>query len=263
MLYFLYDNTFDGLLTCVFDAFYRKQFPEKIVAESTQLPLFSETFAVITDAEKAERVLAGLQKKLSPSAVQMLFVCFLAEKEEVPTWIFNYMSKALVSEKSIELNFADNDVLELSKIYRKIQREAERIRQFVRFQKTADGIFFAVFEPLYNVLPLVSEHFEDRFADQQWIVYDLKREYGLYYNLEKTEIVRFENLNISPTGQLSLDKLDEYELAFQQLWKDYFKSITIKERLNPKLHRQNMPKRFWKYLTEKASLKPIQTNFLQ
>jgi len=252
MLYFLYDNTFEGLLTCIFDAFYRKQFPEKIVSESTQLPLFSETYTVISDTEKAERVLSGLQKKLSKSAVQMLFVCFLSEMKEIPALIFNYMRKALVSEKSIELNFADNDVLELSKIYKKVQREAERMRQFVRFQKTADGIFFAVFEPVYNVLPLAFEHFEDRFADQRWIVYDLKRGYGLYYDLEKTETVRFENLEISPqTGQLSLDKLDKYELAFQQLWKDYFKSISIKERLNPKLHRQNMPKRFWKFLTEK------------
>ncbi|MCL2650165.1 MAG: TIGR03915 family putative DNA repair protein [Candidatus Azobacteroides sp.] len=252
MLYFLYDNTFEGLLTCIFDAFFRKQFPQKIVPENTQLPLFSESFTVITDTEKAERVLAGLQKKLSQSAIQMLFVCFLSEMEEVPTLIFNYIQKALISEKSIELNFADNDVLELSKIYKKVQREAERMRQFVRFQKTADGIFFAVFEPLYNILPLNSEHFEDRFADQQWIVYDLKRGYGLYYDLEKTEIVRFENLQISPqTRQLSPDKLDEYELAFQQLWKDYFKSAAIKERMNLKLHRQHMPKRFWKYLTEK------------
>ena len=211
MLYFIYDNTFEGLLTCVFDAFYRKQFPEKIVLETAQLPLFSETL------------------------------------------IFNYARKAFLSEKSIELNFADDDVLELSKIYKKVRREAERVWQFVRFQKTADGIFFAVFEPLYNVLPLTSEHFEDRFADQQWIVYDLKRGYGLYYDLKKTEIVRFDNLQISPqTGRLSPDKLDEYELAFQQLWKDYFKSAAIKERINLKLHRQHMPKRFWKYLTEKS-----------
>jgi len=252
MFYFLYDNSFEGILTGVFDAFYRKQFPDKIVPEATQLPLFSETYTVVTDTQKAERVFCGLQKKLSESAIQMLFVCFLSEMEEVPTLIFNYIKEALISEKSIELNFADNKVLKLSKIYQKVQREAERIRQFVRFQKTADGIFFAVFEPLYNVLPLTAEHFEGRFADQQWIVYDLKRGYGLYYDLEKTEIVRFEKLDISPqTGQLSPDKLDEYEQAFQQLWKNYFKSITIQERTNLKLHRQHLPKRFWKYLTEK------------
>ena len=43
----------------------------------------------------------------------------------------------------------------------------------------------------------------------------------------------------------------EDEQLFQQLWRTYFKTIAIKERINPKLHRQNLPVRFWKYLTEK------------
>ena len=41
------------------------------------------------------------------------------------------------------------------------------------------------------------------------------------------------------------------EELFQKLWKEYFKAINIKERNNPKLHRQNLPARFWKHLTEK------------
>ena len=32
---------------------------------------------------------------------------------------------------------------------------------------------------------------------------------------------------------------------------EYFKTIAIKERINPKLHRQHLPVRFWKYMTEK------------
>jgi probable DNA metabolism protein len=43
----------------------------------------------------------------------------------------------------------------------------------------------------------------------------------------------------------------EDEQLFQKLWKAYFKSLTIKERINPKLQRQHLPKRYWKYLTEK------------
>jgi probable DNA metabolism protein len=43
----------------------------------------------------------------------------------------------------------------------------------------------------------------------------------------------------------------EDEKLFQEMWKTYFKSIAIKERINPKLHKQNMPVRYWKHLTEK------------
>ena len=252
MLYFLYDNTFDGLLTCVFDAFNRKEFPENIIGEDKQLPLFAESFNVITDDAKADRVLKALSKKISQSALDMLFIYFLSEMEEIEMRIFRYIRQALLSEKSIETNFADPDVLELSKIYRKVRREEERMRQFVRFQKTVDGIFFAVMDPAYNVLPLTARHFKIRYADQQWIIYDVKRDYGLHYNLKTVENIHFDQLPVTlGTGKLSTDKLDAYETAFQDLWKDYLKAITIRERLNLKLQRQHMPKRFWKYLTEK------------
>ena len=252
MLYFLYDNTFDGLLTCVFDAFNRKEFPENIIGENKQLPMFTESFHVITNDAKADRIMKALGKKISKYALDMLFICYLSEMEGVEIRIFRYIRQALLSEKSIETNFADPDVLELSKIYRKVTREEERIRQFVRFQKTADGLFFAVMDPAYNVLPLTARHFKIRYADQQWVIYDVKREYGLYYNLKTVETVNFDHLQIDlKTGKLSTDKLDEYEAAFQDLWKDYLKAITIRERKNLKQQRMFMPKRFWKYLTEK------------
>ena len=254
MMYFLYDNTFDGLLTCVFEAFNRKEFPENIIEEKKQLPLFTESFRVITDDAKADRILKALRKKISQSALDMLFISYLSELEGIEIRIFRYIQKALLAELSIETNFADPDVLELSKIYKKVKREEERIRQFVRFQKTADGLFFAVMDPMYNVLALTARFFKTRYADQPWIIYDVKREYGLYYDLKTVETVHFEQLPVaSKSGRLSAEKLDDYETAFQDLWKDYLKAITIRERRNLKLQRQHMPKRFWKYLTEKQN----------
>jgi probable DNA metabolism protein len=115
-----------------------------------------------------------------------------------------------------------------------------------------DGTFFAAIEPMYNVLSLAVNHFQDRFADQKWLIYDLKREYGFYYDLSTVTEVRFEDKESHLlSGILSDDLMMEDEKLFQLLWKEYFKSITIKERLNPKLHKQQLPVRFWKYLTEK------------
>ena len=205
MRYFIYDNTFDGLLTCVFDAFNRKEFPDRIAGENTQLSLFTESFTVITDETKSDRILKALREKISQSALDMLFVDYLSESEEVTIILFRYIRKALTSELSIEMNFADPDVLELSKIYKKVTREEERMRQFVRFQKTADGIFFAVMNPLYNVLPLSACFFQNRFADQPWVIYDTGRKYGLYYDLQTVETVQFDGLQIAvEAGKLTL-----------------------------------------------------------
>ena len=253
MTIFIYDKTFEGLLTAVFDAYSFKLFPDRLQAETEQLPLFYEHVITIgTDEEKANRVWKGLKKKLSPSALSMLTSCWLSELPEIGTLLFRYIRKAIDCPKSIELNFGDADVLELAQIWKKVGHERERILMFARFQKTIDNIYFAPVEPLYNVIALVTDHFKDRFADQQWILYDMKRQYGYYYDLKTITEIHFEKqppqLRADASNQ---DLWAEEEKLFQTLWKTYFKTVAIKERTNPKLHRQNLPVRFWKYLTEK------------
>lgn len=53
MIIFRYDQTFEGLLTSLFDAYSRKQFPDQLLAEEMPLPLFyDEVHTVVTDTEK-------------------------------------------------------------------------------------------------------------------------------------------------------------------------------------------------------------------
>lgn len=253
MIIYIYDKTFEGLLTAVFYGYSRRSFPDILLAEGEPLPLFyDEAITIYTDTVKAERVWNGLQKKLSALALSGLTACWLSELPEIDSLLFRYIKKAIDAPDSIELNFGDPDVLDMSKTWKKVSQERLRVIQFLRFQKAIDGTFFAAIEPLYNVLPIAINHFKDRFADQKWLIYDLKREYGYYYDLKEVTEVHFENKEAHLlSGLLNETLMDQDEKLFQQLWKQYFKSITIKERSNPKLHKQNLPVRFWKYLTEK------------
>lgn len=257
MVLFVYDKTFEGLLTAVFDAYFRKSFPDMLLSEGEALPLFyDEFFTVTTDEEKAGRVWRGLQKKLSASALSAITWCWLSELPEVGMLLFRYIRKAIDAPRSIETNFGDPDVLELSKIWKRVDWERLRMLQFVRFQKAADGTYFAAVEPEKNVLPLITGHFKDRFADQCWLIYDIKRAYGYYYDLKEVRNVVFGEDSREGhlvTGILDESLMDKDEKLFQQLWKTYFKAICIKERLNPRKHRQDMPVRYWKYLTEKQT----------
>ena len=254
MTIFIYDKTFEGLLTVVFDAYYRKTFPDMLLAETDALPLFyDEVVTTCTDTEKSGRVWKGLQRKLSESALHALFVCWLSELPQIDSLLFTYIRKTIDAPKTIELNFGDPDVLEFSKIYKKVDRERLHVIQFLRFQKTADDTFFAGMEPLYNVLPLVTGHLKDRFHDQKWLLYDIKRDYGYYYDLKNVTEVYLDEKQWED-GKLRENLMAEDEKLFQQLWQTYFRSMTIKERINPKLHKQNLPVRFWKYLTEKQPL---------
>ena len=250
---YLYDKTFEGLLTVVFDAYVRRTFPDLLLAEGEPLPLFyEEVLTVYTDTAKCDRVWKGLQKKLSAAALGLITNCWLSELPDIDSLLFRYIRKALDAPQSIELNFGDPDVLEASKIYKKVSNERLRIMQFLRFQKAADGTYFAAVEPMYNVLSLVIPYLRDRFADQRWLFYDLRREYGYYYDLKEVVEVRFEEKQAHLlSGFLSDELMDADERLFQRLWKEYFNAIAIKERINPRLHRQHLPVRFWKYLTEK------------
>lgn len=254
MTLFVYDHTFDGLLTCVFDAYNRKVFPDLLCKEGEPLPLFyDEAIPIITSEEKCNRVWKGLQKKLSATALTNLTYGWLSELPDIDQLLFRYMKKVFDSPVSIETNFADPDVLELSKIWKKVNNERHRLLQFIRFQKASDGTYFAPVEPLYNVLPLTIHHFKDRFADQPWLIYDIKRRYGFYYDLKTVEEVAFEDATQAHliTGILEDQLMAQHEKFFQDLWKTYFKAICIKERLNPCKHKQDMPVRYWKLLTEK------------
>lgn len=250
-----YDRTFDGLLTAVFDAFVRKEFPTAILSEGEPLPLFYDVeHTVVTDAEKAGRVWRALEKKLSRRALTMLTVSFLAEEAGLDLHLFYYICKAVKTEASIETFFTDEDVRYVTDAFRRVRYERLRMMQFVRFQKAKDGTYFAIIRPDYNVIPLIIPHFEDRFADQPWIIYDIRRDYGCYYNGREVTQISFsdDGRTFDPrTGRLHADLMADDEPLFQELWRTYFKAVCIRERLNPRKHRKDMPARYWAYMTEK------------
>ena len=275
MTVYLFDGTMDGLLTAVFDAFALKEQPERLrvgasvgmqlLTEGDALPLFCDhTYHVMTDEEKARRVWAGLEKKLSREALHLISVSWLSELRELNTPLFHYICKVFLDKPSgraerrqgdISRNFADPDVLAVTNIARRVLHEQLRMKQFIRFQKAKDGTYLAVVSPDHNVLPIIIDHFQDRFNDQPWLVYDAKRHYGYYYDGKTVIHVTFEDEAAVPfdlsNGKLDADVLSDNDQLFQDLWRTYFKAICIKERMNPRKQLQDMPRRYWKYMTEK------------
>ena len=259
MLGFYYDKTFEGLLCAVFDAFKLKKMPECLLTTDDIVPfLLSESHQVEYRNSKYERVYTALQKKLSPIALNQILFTWLSELPESDLIIFRYICKVFKSNRSIETDFGDPDVLAVHDIAKKVNKEKHHIQQFVRFNSIQnpasdidEKIYFAVIEPIYNALPLTTRFFKDRYADQKWAIYDEKRQYGYFYNLEKLEQISLnEDDHLIVDNKINQDYLTDDEKRFQTMWYRYCNALTIKERINPKLQRQNMPKRFWHHLPE-------------
>ena len=257
MTVYVFDGTMDGLLSAVFDAFLLKEEPEQLLTGGDVLPLFCERiYKVTTDAEKARRVWTGLEKQLPRAALRIISTSQLSELQELWQPLFMLACKVFRQGKEVVRNFADPDVLTVTQIARRVAHEAHRMMQFVRFQKAKDGTYLAVISPDHNVLPLIVDHFHDRFNDQPWLIYDARRHYGYHYDGESPPIhITFENETSVPfslaDGKLSDDILSSDDHLLQDLWRTYFKAICIRERLNPRKQLNDMPRRYWKYLTEK------------
>lgn len=253
MAIFLYDKTLDGLLSCIFFSYEQKIVPEAILSQDAQRSfLMDEVYTISADTKKAGRVWSGLEKKISKIAQNMLLLVWLSELPEVEMLLFRYICKVIDAPKGYEMNFGDEDVIRVKEITRKVAGESRKFIQFVRFQRTADNIYFAPIAPRFNILSLIVSHFEARYTDQQWIIYDTNRNSGIYYDKATTRYISFseKDLTALKSGIIEEEKLSDEEILFQKMWKEYFQSITVKERINLKLQRQNMPKRYWKYLTE-------------
>lgn len=257
MTIYLFDGSLEGLLTAVFEYYERKPGTVRLASSKNFEPvMLQETFEVINDEIKAKRVWAGLYKKISADWQSRFYKAYLSETAEAFQHLFDFCIYIFDNPKGAEQNFGHPSVIAISKIDRSVNRERHRMKAFIRFQETGDEIFYAAVEPDFNVLPLIGSFFKGRYADQKWIIYDLRRHYGLYYDLEKVEEIQMEYVPEIQSGKVNLpgQLLDEKQELYALLWNDYFRSTNIPARKNMKLHIQHVPKRYWKYLTEKQAL---------
>ena len=249
-----YDSTLEGFLTAVFEIFEFKYTNPKIIKKAAvQQHLFVVPVAIITDHEKSDRVIKKLKIQLGTDGVRSLIYAFLSEKVGIEAILFNVINYAVHNKNcNVMKDFSNDGVLEISKLTKSVGREKHRMEAFIRFELLKDGIYFAKIEPDFDVLTLIINHFKNRYQDQKWLIYDLRRKYGVFYDLENTEIVSMD-IDIKLIENKSDEIFSASEIEYQKLWWEYFDHTNIKERKNTKLHVQHVPKRYWKYLTEKKN----------
>ena len=106
------------------------------------------------------------------------------------------------------------------------------------------GVYVADIRPAYDILPLITSHFVDRFGSQPFVIRDKHYGQALVHYRENSAILPMEDFT-----PLALEEGD----AFEQMWKRYYKALTIEERKNLRLMQQHMPKKYWENILEKSS----------
>ena len=142
-------------------------------------------------------------------------------------------------------DWADPNVKTVRAASYKVWHEINRLTGLLRFQPNEEGVYIAKCEPDHFVLPAFGPHFKERFGDTPWAIIDEKRCLSLLC-LEGAEPV-MSGLTVLNCPVLERPSDGKWE----DLWRQYHKTINNESRYNPDLQKSFMPARYWKYLPEK------------
>ena len=249
MTTWLYDGTFDGFLSCVFDMYWQRKMTIRIRKEQEHIRgVYEDVMFMPTIIANADRVWAGLSKKADTEQLQQFFACYLSELPAEEDNMVGYIRYIFDSV----LPVADNSyIMHVDQLSRKVYKEKHRMESLVSFQLTKDNIYYAIISPDYNVLPLMVRHFREHYADQYWLIYDQRRRFGIYYNLQNVETVRLQfNPNFDARYHNSGNTWTPEDELYQQVWKACNKGAITVNGNDQRLQLQHMPRRYWKYLAE-------------
>ena len=192
--------------------------------------------------------------KMSNKINKIVFQVFLSNNKNKELVIYYFLKNYLKYGENI-IYYRNLKCVNLALAFsKKVARENHRFKGFTRFKLTNNNIYFAIINPDNNILPLLARHFKERFKNEYFVIYDENHKFYAFYDKKKVYF-----LSDKIILKLKVD-INQKENDVEDLWKSFFKIIAIKERENLKLERQNMPKKYWKYIIEMENKKNEKNN---
>lgn len=249
MTIFTCDDTFEAIMTCIYDAWASKLGHQNIrleIAHESNLELFCEYRYVSGDPIKAQKVIRTIQNKISWKAYSMIYAAAMSSSPEKVDIIYRFLLIGLPYGKQILDQLQSPFVMALFELQRKVLNEAHYFKEFIRFSDINGEILVSKIEPKSNVLTLVAPHFADRLPSENWMIWD---------TLRKEAIVHPKDCDyyLTPLSNEEIQHLEESMRLpdpYIALWKGFFQTIGIKERKNYRCQRNMLPLWCRKNMTE-------------
>lgn len=265
MYIFVCEDSIDGILTGVYDAWefkvaHRTTLTEQDIGltchEADNLDLFTEYRTVSVSFDKATKVRNTLLTQFGAEFYDTLTSAILGIE---PRQKKNSMDKANAVYQTIcyamkrpagskipygasVLNYlAEPCIHRIFELSRATGYESHHLLGFLRFSELSNGVLFAVVHPKNHCLPILADHFTDRFPQENFLIYDETRKLAAVHRAGKNYML----VDASDLNQEILTHFSEKEQQYRDLWLTFFESIAIQARINPGLQAQNIPKRFW------------------
>ncbi|MCL2537439.1 MAG: TIGR03915 family putative DNA repair protein [Coriobacteriia bacterium] len=250
MLIYTYDNTLEGFLSCVFEAYGAGEHPEEICQlQGMQYRIGQELKAIDTCVDKWRRVRAGIHRKLGGLAWEKIRACYCASTPGKEMLLYRYLRAGFDRGRVALDDISHPDILPVEDLYRSVGMEQQRMIMFARFAKVSlpgsEPVYCCTINPKHNVLPLIMSHFSGRFNVQPFIIYDEVHQVAGASQSGQWQLHQVEEGAFAGFGQADAD-----DKEWQALWKTFYDAIAIPERRNDKRRQGFMPQRLWKHLPE-------------
>ena len=240
---YLYDGTFYGLLTIVFDSYSNKTLPQKIYTQNSYIPNFlDKTVKFETNFEKSQRVFNGIEKNIGYDALYNSYYAFLSNEKDKEIYILKYLCDGFHIGPKINNNLTTSYVFKVINMRKRALSECHKLKGLLRFQEIGENLCYASIHPDNNIIEPLGHHFIKRLPSMNFVIHDKNRDICFVYNSKEYKIINSKNIKVL--------EISENEKAYQELWKMFFKTIAIKERTNSRCQMQFMPKKYWKDLIE-------------
>lgn len=237
----VYDGSFEGFLSLVYEVYYKKLKPIKIYKTLPNEMIFEEILELNTSKDNAIKVLNAIKTKFPKELIQRILNIFMCDSKEFELYLLEYIIIGFKEVKQL-YNINNSCVFYLNSLEKELFRNVHKLTGFVRFEELEDGTLYAKVESKFNVVYFLGKHFLKRFNNQNFIIHDLNRKLAfvkMQNDFSVQEVAFFDEPNYSSNEQ-----------KFQKLWKSFFSGVTIKERINPKLQTQMVPLLYRTYMSE-------------
>lgn len=250
---FVCEDSIESILSSIYTAFeYCKKgyspLDLDIIINSSgsyDIELFATYIHIDTDIDKASKTINHIKHKLGFYIYTDVLRTLCHYDNNRGTILFKYLYDCFKYGASEMSNLSKDYVRSIMEMSRKVGNEAHHYYGFVRFNNY-NGILYSQIQPKCNIIPMIIEHFSDRFPCENWIIEDKTRKtFAVHKAFGDTQIIIGE-YDIDVMFNNSLQINDEYE----ELWKIFFDSIAIKERENKNCQRNLLPLWMRTYMNE-------------
>ncbi|MDD6175913.1 MAG: TIGR03915 family putative DNA repair protein [Firmicutes bacterium] len=238
----LHDGSFEGFCTAVFEAYLRRPSPDRIDETGCQQEFGGVYVEIPCDDAKAERVINGILRRAGSLAYEKIWTAFLSDDPEKSQALYEYIRLVMEQGSRTSAMLYDERVRRVEKLANLVGREAGLLLEFIRFSRLEGGVWYARIDPEYPVLPIITPHFADRFNIQPFLIHDVPHGQIAVYDTRSWRILSDFDLTLPAPAPEERD--------FRHLWKVFYDAIAIRQKINPRLRMNHMPKKYWRNLTE-------------